>query len=570
MCLNFCVEPVHKVFSDFQGLTGKGTFGMADHAIQEFDPADLRAGSLSPVPPKYETDAVTARSFCESHGATLPMFASNSEISEVFKCLNQDYDGWSRRITILIGVNYTGFDTPILTWLNEPVDFSIWRDSDPNGVCDNPTGADFCCAKLSQRSQLSGEEITGTVIDNDADCDRNDEPFMCRVSPDVQLLGDECALDLHTCSHLCFDAFLGYTCSCPEGYTLDTADQHTCLDIDECEDSSLCTQVCVNTEGGYSCDCHGGYSFHEGGIPECVDVDECLLDPNKCDSNTQTCSNTDGRFLCECLQGYRSDPNVTETCIDIDECLENNDNCLPSYCVNSFGGFYCACPDGYHGDGIIECLDMNECFDVDLNSCDQTCINTQGGYSCSCNDGYVASNSTHCVDIDECSSTLHSCNQTCVNTEGSYFCTCSAGFRLSNNSAHCLDIDECEDEVTYKNLCDQVCSNTHGSFRCSCLDGYVMTPNGTCVQACECSCHNSTNSDIDTATEAIRKHLTVPKQELSSYTRTKTSASDTRTSAQTVGYFGLVLMLGSISVIICFDVSSIIALISRKSSKRSF
>lgn len=48
------------------------------------------------------------------------------------------------------------------------------------------------------------------------------------------------------------------TCKCDRGFELNKTD-HTCIDIDECQNVGTCSQICTNTKGGYKCECQEGY-----------------------------------------------------------------------------------------------------------------------------------------------------------------------------------------------------------------------------------------------------------------------------------------------------------------------
>jgi len=65
---------------------------------------------------------------------------------------------------------------------------------------------------------------------------------------------NECYSDNGGCQHVCQDLEGSYTCSCFNGYRL-SADQRTCIDINECIELIPCRQgeSCINTLGGYTC-----------------------------------------------------------------------------------------------------------------------------------------------------------------------------------------------------------------------------------------------------------------------------------------------------------------------------
>uniref|UniRef100_UPI00358E1191 fibulin-5-like isoform X2 n=1 Tax=Myxine glutinosa TaxID=7769 RepID=UPI00358E1191 len=205
---------------------------------------------------------------------------------------------------------------------------------------------------------------------------------------------DECAGGLHQCRppHECVNAVGSYTCQCPSGFR--NYDRH-CVDINECH-FGYCSHDCVNTPGSYYCQCNLGFALTADNL-SCVDVDECL-------GNTpcsQRCFNLYGSFMCRCNSGYELESDQ-RTCRDVDECSLSRFLCQHE-CVNEPGAYRCSCPHGYllHTD-TSSCRDVNECDD-NVHNCSvgDTCFNINGGYRCTpqltCQAPYTLISENRCV-----------------------------------------------------------------------------------------------------------------------------------------------------------------------------
>ena len=179
--------------------------------VDDFDLHSCPSVSANFIVSKYTANSYAARSFCEAHGAVFPEFKSNAEISLVFDCLNQDYTESLKTLSFFIRVSYLADGAQKLVFDDEDLDQSLWGPYDPNGDCTLPSNANVCCAELRQIPNHNGD-LTGSLIDSDVDCSHVHEYFLCRIPSYVTILGDECALDLHSCSHTCADQLLGYIC----------------------------------------------------------------------------------------------------------------------------------------------------------------------------------------------------------------------------------------------------------------------------------------------------------------------------------------------------------------------
>ncbi|KAH9505487.1 hypothetical protein Btru_057440 [Bulinus truncatus] len=352
--------------------------------------------------------------------------------------------------------------------------------------------------------------------------------------------GENCESEIDACEvHPCFkgqtctdltaaqqgNSTIGYTCGpCPGGFVDSFS---TCIDIDECTNTSLCDQKCVNTEGSYTCACNVGYIFDskEG---KCKDVNECDGGTSNCE---QICFNSEGNFSCSCQSGYLLDDNGQTCSLDenyVELCYACSQVCI----VGSNRTVTCGCRLGYEVDPADPnlCRDTDEC-QSDNKTCSQICTNKVGTYECSCFTGFKLSvdkvtcaacqtpfygqncsntcqcngrgtcdpmkgcvcnshwTGSHCeVDIDECTQP-GTCSQgfVCVNTVGSFKCACHDGYQLQDGQ--CIDIDECKDPSITTN-CDpalEVCVNNNGSYSCQCVGGYARITQSACSDVDECS-----------------------------------------------------------------------------------
>ncbi|XP_063793742.1 latent-transforming growth factor beta-binding protein 4 isoform X2 [Pseudophryne corroboree] len=74
----------------------------------------------------------------------------------------------------------------------------------------------------------------------------------------------------------------------------------------------------------------------------------------------------------------------------------------------------------------------------------------------------------------------------CEPRSGSYTCICNNGYWLSTQGTHCIDMDECRQNPSP--CTNGRCENTVGSYRCACSAGFSTNPQGTeCTDIDECS-----------------------------------------------------------------------------------
>ncbi|KAK7507961.1 hypothetical protein BaRGS_00000926, partial [Batillaria attramentaria] len=126
---------------------------------------------------------------------------------------------------------------------------------------------DYSCYPGEWPCPSSGRCIPlSKVCDNSNDCVKGgDEGDGCSPSCKQQL----------SCDHACKATPTGEVCYCQAGYTLDPADNRTCVDFDECSVWGFCDQLCENTRGTYQCSCRSGYTLE--GIRTCKAADSSSM-----------------------------------------------------------------------------------------------------------------------------------------------------------------------------------------------------------------------------------------------------------------------------------------------------
>ncbi|OCT80632.1 hypothetical protein XELAEV_180274491mg, partial [Xenopus laevis] len=146
----------------------------------------------------------------------------------------------------------------------------------------------------------------------------------------------------------------GYNCSpCPKGLI---GDGIKCFDFDECfENTSDCEQICINTFIGYNCSCNEGFKINSQNASQCEDIDECISHINPCGENA-LCTNKPGVYSCSCKAGYSGDPYLL--CTDINECMNSSLNICSntSACFNTNGSYHCECLFGFTGPNCTDII----------------------------------------------------------------------------------------------------------------------------------------------------------------------------------------------------------------------
>lgn len=224
------------------------------------------------------------------------------------------------------------------------------------------------------------------------------------------------------CEHMCASGpRLEPSCYCPEGQSVDPANNVTCQEAQGPCAALRCDHACQrNDDGVYACACDQGFRL-AADRRTCVDVNECS-DKRHCPAENSRCVNTAEGFECVCAEGFQA--AASGRCVDMDECASAP---CEHRCTNTPGSYQCSCYDGY----IEVPEEPNRCrLHCGAEECPAEC-DPNDGLQCYCPEGYIAEErprGTYCIDMDECS--FYQCEQGCENTYGSYVCSCDRGFAL--------------------------------------------------------------------------------------------------------------------------------------------
>lgn len=302
----------------------------------------------------------------------------------------------------------------------------------PNAVCSVVAGDALC----ECRSPYVG---TGVTCNLDAGCAALDcgEGSRCVVENDMR------------------------TCECLSGFE---ADGGACVNIDECQDTSLCGDdaSCVDEDGSYSCACDADFAPATSGL--CERIDDCASEP----CVRGRCTDIVADFACECPTGWGG-----KTC-DVDDCevtdCDSNETCITGpACVATCGlsnncalGEECSAAD----DCSVGACASGECHPACSTSCDANAA---------------------CVDDNDCASDY--CDHPPGQLTGVCRPACAQG-SACNVADACTRTADCAEGTCTGGVCQPACGSscTPGSECASSLNCVGADICDTTEQRCVTSC----------------------------------------------------------------------------------
>ncbi|XP_074652144.1 uncharacterized protein LOC141906735 isoform X2 [Tubulanus polymorphus] len=202
-------------------------------------------------------------------------------------------------------------------------------------------------------------------------CENTVGSFKCSCRKGFRLIGtsdcediNECLVNLGSCEEQCTNTVGSYICSCSGNKILDS-NGRTCSDEDACDGVTVCQHRCISEHGKWRCDCNKGYQLNSADQKSCSDINECATNNGNC---SELCINEPGSFTCDCnIAGHvlNSDKRTCKDPCDPNPCLHKG------VCTIAAGTFDCSCSTGFTGNtchrGLVT-VDMPDVVNSDTPS----------------------------------------------------------------------------------------------------------------------------------------------------------------------------------------------------------
>ncbi|KAF6016505.1 hypothetical protein EB796_025191 [Bugula neritina] len=149
-------------------------------------------------------------------------------------------------------------------------------------------------------------------------CTNTPGSYSCSCRPGYEIQTSNLCLNIDECSNVvkygvecsqvCIDTPGSVKCGCTDGYKL-SADGLNCSPQVACSNKTICAHNCLKRNGVDTCTCNPGYSLDSADNSTCIDIDECATNTSSCDKNLGVCENVEGSYTCSCLNDFTVGPN---------------------------------------------------------------------------------------------------------------------------------------------------------------------------------------------------------------------------------------------------------------------
>uniref|UniRef100_A0A2C9K8L8 Uncharacterized protein n=1 Tax=Biomphalaria glabrata TaxID=6526 RepID=A0A2C9K8L8_BIOGL len=499
---------------------------------------------------------------CLKIGAALAFFDDNAEYLTAFQKIivnaSQEKQTWITFNATAVNFKY------VFYWKKQKFNDSVWASGQPNDECSYrcacgpgyiPDTDNITCLDVDECQNITcGHSCINTIGSFVCKCDEgfildsldmsscNDvdecqEAFQicnqtCDVAQDSNISACQVNVqDCKLCDQFCLNTNGSYLCTCQTGYGLNSTDNTTCYDIDECSlNSSLCEFYCNNTPGSYFCSCPQGYHLSEN-KHSCNKKGVYSQCPCRCFGRKEI-TNVTSQQLKEQLETLSKDIQVQEvnllstklllTCQPDDRPASNVIGYVGIVMLTFVFGsvayvilasfffigswlntnYYVSSLDykKFNISGRIYCHSLQTSFTFDdaVNNCLKI-----GAALAFFDDNaeYLTAFQKIIVNASQEKQTWITFNATAVNFKYVFYwkkqkfndSVWASGEPSDQSNTSCVDVNECEQNTS---LCEGACQNTVGSYRCTCNTGYKLSGSYLCVDIDECSLGNHTCQQV--------------------------------------------------------------------------